>query len=182
MKLILRNTRMIYIPSTPKKIIILMATLVGTGSSAWSKCYGGYRGLKMKNKSQLMVEYSKSFIGKPYLWGGEGPEGYDCSGFIQELLKCVGLDPKGDQTAHDLYLYFSKKGRGTGITEGALLFWGKSKNKITHVSMAINYIQHIEAGGGGSAIKNLEIARTSGAMIRVRPINSRNDLRAAIKI
>lgn len=136
----------------------------------------------MKNKIQLMVEYSRSFVGKPYLWGGEGPEGYDCSGFVQEVLRCVGLDPKGDQTAQGLYLYFLKKGRGTGIGEGSLLFWGKSRGEISHVSMAINYFQHIEAGGGGRRVINLEIARTSGAMIRVRPINSRNDLRAAIKI
>ena len=176
------GTNLTSIPLTQKKIIILMATLVGIDSNVWSKCYGGYRGSKMKNKSQLMVEYSKTFIGKPYLWGGEGPEGYDCSGFIQEVLKCVGLDPRGDQTAQGLYKYFSKNGLGTGIKEGSLLFWGKSKDKITHVSMAINYFHHIEAGGGGSIIKNLEIARTSGAMIRVRPINSRKDLRAAIKI
>ena len=61
------------------------------------------------NNRQNAINYAKLFIGKPYLWGGEGPEGYDCSGFIQEVLSCIGLDPKGDQTAQGLYNYFSRK-------------------------------------------------------------------------
>ena len=134
------------------------------------------------NNRQNAINYAKLFIGKPYLWGGEGPEGYDCSGFIQEVLSCIGLDPKGDQTAQGLYNYFSRKGLGNGIGPGSLLFWGKAIDRVTHVSLAIDFSQHIEAGGGGREINNLRKARTSGAMIRIRPINKRKDLLEAIKI
>ena len=47
-----------------------------------------------KETKELMIEYSKTFIGKPYRWGGEGVLGFDCSGFIQEVLRCVGLRKK----------------------------------------------------------------------------------------
>ena len=135
-----------------------------------------------KETKELMIEYSKTFIGKPYMWGGEGVRGFDCSGFIQEVLRCVGLDPKGDQTAQALYNYFIKRSKGSGVAPGSLLFWGKSTEKITHVSLAIDYFYHIEAGGGNSKTTSLQVAERQGAMVRIRPINSRSDLRAAIKI
>lgn len=135
-----------------------------------------------KETTQLMIEYSKTFIGKPYRWGGEGVLGFDCSGFIQEVLGCVGLDPSGDQTAQGLYNHFIKNAKGSGIAPGALLFWGKSEQKITHVSLAIDYFYHIEAGGGNSRTVNLEVAEKQGAMVRIRPLKSRKDLIAAIKI
>ena len=131
---------------------------------------------------ELMVDYAKSFIGTPYKWGGSGAGGFDCSGFIQEVLSCVGLDPKGDQTAQNLYNYFINKGKGNGISKGSLLFWGKSNNKITHVSLAIDFWHHIEAGGGGRLTTNLKEAQRTGAMVRIRPITSRRDLFSAIKI
>ena len=135
-----------------------------------------------KETKDLMVEYAKSFIGTPYKWGGNGAGSFDCSGYIQEVLSCVGYDPRGDQTAQNLYDHFIKRGKGNGITKGALLFWGKSENKITHVSMAIDYWHHIEAGGGGRTTINLREAQRIGAMVRIRPIKIRGDLFSAIKI
>jgi cell wall-associated NlpC family hydrolase len=130
----------------------------------------------------LMIDYAKTFIGTPYIWGGSGAGGFDCSGFIQEILKCVDLDPKGDQTAQKLFEFFSKNAKGSGISAGSILFWGKSEEKITHVSLALGYFHHIEAGGGGSKTRTVEDAQRTGAMVRIRPINSRKDLIGAIKI
>ena len=135
-----------------------------------------------KETKELMIEYSKTFIGKPYRWGGEGVLGFDCSGFVQEVLSCVGLDPKGDQTAQGLFNHFIKRSKGSGVATGSLLFWGKNIDRITHVSIAIDYFYHIEAGGGNSRTIDLKTAERQGAMVRIRPIKSRKDLIAAIKI
>jgi len=135
-----------------------------------------------KETTDILIHYAKTFIGKPYLWGGNGVRGFDCSGFVQEVLKCVGLDPKGDQTAQGLYNYFTKRSKGSGVAAGSLLFWGRDIDRITHVSIAIDYFYHIEAGGGNSKTINKEIAEKQGAMVRIRPLNSRKDLIAAIKI
>ena len=39
---------------------------------------------------QLIVS-AKTFLGVPYVWGGETPSGFDCSGFTQYVMKQNGL-------------------------------------------------------------------------------------------
>jgi cell wall-associated NlpC family hydrolase len=38
-----------------------------------------------------LVARVASLLGTPYLWGGRGPAGYDCSGFVQQVLLEQGL-------------------------------------------------------------------------------------------
>src|SRR3990167_10168286 len=99
-----------------------------------------------------MMNYAIQFIGIPYKWGGSSPmEGYDCSGFVQEILSSVGLDPKYDQNAQSLFDSLSKKfEKVSEIQEGDILFFGKDSKNITHVSIAIGrQNQMIESAGGG---------------------------------
>src|SRR3990167_4691210 len=124
-----------------------------------------------------VLVYAKSFIGVPYRWGGEHPsEGYDCSGFIQEVLASIGFDPPGDQTAQTLY---QRQKNCSSILEpeaGAVLFFGKSLMKITHVALAIDKLHMIEAGGGTKTTTTLKRAVEQKAFVRIRPIKSRSDL------
>src|SRR5699024_6947903 len=32
---------------------------------------------------QSVLDFARAQIGKPYIWGGTGPDGYDCSGLVQ---------------------------------------------------------------------------------------------------
>ena len=135
-----------------------------------------------------LVEYAKCFIGRPYIWGGDGSgksDGcFDCSGLVVECLQAVGVLANGsDFTAKALYNHLLSHGwvnvpRGLE-TASDLCFWGKSETSITHVSIAIGSRQHIEAGGGGSGSKT---AATSNGMVRVRPLSSRGDLLATLRM
>jgi len=126
---------------------------------------------------EFVVIYAMTFIGTPYHWGGNGTEqfpGYDCSGFIQQVLGAFGAVPKFDQNADSLYRYFKKHQKSKFILKkGSLLFFGK-KTQISHVAMAIDTKNMLEAGGGG---KNFT---KKNASVRIRPIKSRSDLIAYI--
>jgi cell wall-associated NlpC family hydrolase len=39
-----------------------------------------------------IVKSAKSFVGTPYVWGGETPNGFDCSGFVQYVFHRAGID------------------------------------------------------------------------------------------
>ncbi|WP_406127536.1 hypothetical protein [Streptomyces sp. NBC_00989] len=59
----------------PNKII---DTLFGYSKDADKKGGGGIGGPKI----QAALNWAKSQAGKPYIWGGVGPKGFDCSGFM----------------------------------------------------------------------------------------------------
>lgn len=40
-----------------------------------------------------VINIAKQYINKPYKWGGDGPELFDCSGFTQYVYKEAGLIP-----------------------------------------------------------------------------------------
>ena len=130
-------------------------------------------------------EYAQKFIGKPYIWGGDGSGkcggGFDCSGLVLECLWAFGKLLKGDLTAqklHDKLLLEKGWRQGLSIKEGDVLFFGKDLQHITHTALAIGDGLMVEAGGGGSKCKTVA---TSTGMVRVRPIASRKDLVAALR-
>lgn len=124
-----------------------------------------------------LVQYAMKFVGLPYRWGGDDPMGgYDCSGFVQEILASVGEDPPGDQTADGLFRHFMPKGTLDRKKAGALAFYGRFGGGITHIAFMVDSWRVIEAAGGGSTTRTIEDATRQNAYIRVRPLNHRRDL------
>lgn len=137
----------------------------------------------MANKLSVALNYATTLMGVPYIWGGNHPkEGYDCSGFVQEVLAAVGLDPSGDQTAQTLYDHFNDNGAVTLLKpdKGAILFFGMDLKHITHIAIALDDEHMFEAGGGGSKTITLKDAVRASAFVRCRPIKNRKDLVASL--
>ena len=42
--------------------------------------------------AELAVELAADLIGRPYVWGAEGPSAFDCSGLMQYVFAKVGID------------------------------------------------------------------------------------------
>lgn len=136
----------------------------------------------VREKILNYMAYSQCFIGTKYKWGGESAdEGFDCSGFVQEALSSVGLDPRGDQTAQALRDVLSaKKDWETKHIEkseykdlvkslkyGDILFYTGSSPRIIHVAFYLGSERIIEAGGEGSR-------PTTKGMVRVRHLSYRS--------
>jgi cell wall-associated NlpC family hydrolase len=130
----------------------------------------------------MIAAYLMSFIGLPYFYGGNNPlTGFDCSGLVCEGLRAHGL-LYADMTAQGLYDFFISKGKRSQLAMDSLLFFGESRSKITHVSIALNEHTMIEAGGGNETTTTLSAAKAANAFVRVRPITYRKDLVAVLKI
>ena len=113
-------------------------------------------------------------LGTPYIWGGDDPiKGFDCSGFVIELMRSVNkLNLKGDWTAQGLYELY-KRNEVSFPQEGILVFWGKNKKTIRHIEYCINEDLSIGASGGGSQTNTEMNAARHNAYIKIRPIRRR---------
>lgn len=129
-----------------------------------------------------LVSYARSFLGVPYIWGGNGRvPGLDCSGFCVELLRkyCI-VGPFEDLSSHGIY----EKLRGVGweikspkkaFPTGTFLFYGESLSKIEHVAMSLDFYSIIECGGGNSRTDSVEKAGRLNACVRERSVHFRDD-------
>ena len=107
---------------------------------------------------QATVNYALTWLGRPYIWGGDDPAGIDCSGFVIECLKSSGKLPHSfDETADGLYVKYKPLAVFGGamatfipenIKPGCLIFW-LAGSKAQHVELCINSWQCVGASGGG---------------------------------
>ena len=118
---------------------------------------------------QLAVAVAWSFHGTPYIWGGDDPTGFDCSGLVIEILQSVGKLPRvGDWTANDLWLKY-RDTQTNHQSPGCLAFWFRD-GRATHVEFCIDPVHAIDASGGGSATLTPCDAATQNAFVKVRPV------------
>lgn len=132
----------------------------------------------MKSR-ELALVIAEELLFKPYIWGGNDPNtGYDCSGFVIEVLQSVGKLPyKYDGTANDLYTLYKAHDIQSreSLKSGCLVFYG---NPIIHVEIVYgvlldtNNILTIGSMGGGSHTITLEDSKAQDAYVKIRPIKA----------
>lgn len=127
---------------------------------------------------KINIELAKKYLGRPYVWGGncEAEGGYDCSGFVFQVLHQSGFKVNRD-TAQGYYNTFSKyETSKSNITTGDLLFFGKSKSSISHIAIAISSTEMIESiGSKKNTITN------KGKGVSISKITRRKDLVAVCR-
>jgi len=120
---------------------------------------------------KLVQRIAMSYLGTFYIWGGDDPSGFDCSGLAIECLKSVGILPRsGDWTAHILAKRFVTT---EGPRPGDLVFWANENAHVVHVEIYIGNGLSVGASGGGSKTKTVKDAIKHNAFIKVRPVASR---------
>jgi cell wall-associated NlpC family hydrolase len=91
--------------------------------------------LDMYAKERLaLVEYAKKFIGTPYVWAGNEPTGFDCSGFTSYVMK--NYKKELPRRAVDQY-NSSRQLKEKNVMMGDLVFFDNGSG-ISHVGMIVS--------------------------------------------
>ncbi len=78
------------------------------------------------------VDFAASLIGRPYVWGAEGPESFDCSGLTQYVFREFGIELPRRAVSQ------SKVGdRARRLQRGDLVFFSSDtrRSEVTHVGI-----------------------------------------------
>lgn len=82
------------------------------------------------------IALAKKFLGVTYTWGGTSSFGYDCSGFMQMLMRERGILMPRDADVQAAWNGVVEVKR-EDLKAGDLLYFGSSQKKITHTGMYI---------------------------------------------
>lgn len=123
---------------------------------------------------EVAVAVAWAYLGKPYVWGGDDPTGFDCSGLVILALQSCGRYPQhSDTTADGLRRLYPEIGRDQ-VGPGDLVFWLRGNGRAFHVGLVIDPpTLYIGAEGGGRWATDPAEALARNAFVKVRPIASR---------
>ena len=120
-----------------------------------------------------VIAYAKTLLGKPYVWGAQGPNSFDCSGFTYYVFKnAAGITLPRTSSAQSKYgTYVSK----SNLKAGDLIFFdtvGPNNGAVTHVGIYIGNGQFIHAasGQGKVVINNLNSTYYVNAYVNARRV------------
>lgn len=107
---------------------------------------------KATKKALAAVELIQRYLGTPYVWGGEQPGGFDCSGLLQYVWAQRGVQiPRVSQDQWN----FGKPVARSALQPGDAVFF----HKAGHVGMYIGGGRFIEAPHTGA---NVRISKLAG--------------------
>ena len=135
----------------------------------------------MTTNTGLLLDTAYAQLGDYYKWGANGPDHFDCSGFICFCWRAAGYRT-GDYSADTMFDSFRfGHWKGTQITNpdriqpGDLVFYGAKPNNATHVVMTLSPHYVIGASGGGKSTDTDAEAKARGAMVRIDKRDYRKD-------
>ncbi len=103
------------------------------------------------------VFFAFSQLGKPYIWGGNGPVGYDCSGLaLAAWQQAAGISFA--RVSDDQYHTAGQPVAPGALAAGDLVFWGTSQTDWTSVYHTAIYVggnKIVESTDGGVQLNSL---------------------------
>ncbi|MBN1902383.1 C40 family peptidase [Candidatus Sumerlaeota bacterium] len=115
-----------------------------------------------------ILERAHTFLGAPYLWGGNTDKGIDCSGFCQMLylLRNVAL-PRDSSQQVGYGRQVGVLGDFSDLLPGDLLFFMGRQNRIIHVALYLGGKRFIHASKKeGITISHIEDPDFAGGSFR----------------
>ncbi len=115
-------------------------------------------------KRQAIVKYALSLLGKGYTYGGNGPDAFDCSGFVNHVMSTNGISVARTSTE------ICSNGYEVGITG---LRPGDIVGRSGHVGIYIGdgYFIHAAESATGVITDSIEIYNKSSAFTAYRNVS-----------
>jgi cell wall-associated NlpC family hydrolase len=115
---------------------------------------GGTSSINTPNQAvATAISYAEQQLGKPYLWGGTGPDAFDCSGLVMMAYRAAGIIiPR----TSEVQWTFGPRVSEAQAEPGDLVFFAGSDGTVTspgHVGLVIGNGQMIEAFATGFPIR-----------------------------
>ncbi len=104
------------------------------------------------------VLFAFAQLGKPYIWGGNGPVGYDCSGLALASWE-NGAGIGFARVADDQYHTAGSPVGLTALSAGDLVFWGNNQSDWTtvyHTAIYVGGNQIVESTGDHVQLNSLD--------------------------
>ncbi|MFC4565545.1 NlpC/P60 family protein [Nocardiopsis mangrovi] len=116
----------------------------GSGGSSYSGSASG--------NARTALDFAYSKIGTPYLWGGTGPNGYDCSGLMQAAWGSAGVSLP--RTTYDQFNLPNKVSRAD-LQPGDIMFFF---DDLGHNGMYAGNGQMVHAPSSGKTVSVVNLA------------------------
>jgi cell wall-associated NlpC family hydrolase len=137
-------------------LIVALGLLAATGANALaapsSEADTAYEApAEQSGGGQYIADFALQFQGYPYVWAGNTPSGFDCSGFTQYvLLNTIGIDighGVAEQTNYGAWVNWGEWQPGDLV-----YFAGTYRDGISHTGVYIGDGQFIHAENEGTGV------------------------------
>ena len=101
---------------------------------------------------QQIIDYAAKFLGCKYVYGGNTPSGFDCSGYVKYVFKHFGVELT--RTSANQYAN-SVKIKKSELKIGDLVFFSQNagSSKVGHVGIYVGGGQFIHAAAPGKGVR-----------------------------
>lgn len=97
------------------------------------------------------LSFAAAQLGTPYLWGGTGVGGFDCSGLVQAAYRHAGIELP--RVAQDQFDAGPPVATGQALTPGDLVFFGSGPGGVEHVGLYVGAGEMIDAPHTGALVR-----------------------------
>jgi cell wall-associated NlpC family hydrolase len=148
---------------------------IAEGTAIYTKVWPdiGFKGRSTIRSDQDMRDKAVAFAKKqvqarkPYIWGAEGPDAFDCSGLVYAAYRSAGLAwPNWDRLNSSLYFSYTKHVPISQLLPGDLLFYSYkgTVNTIHHITIYAGNGMMWEANSKGKGLLYSNIYSIKGLM------------------
>ncbi len=148
---------------------------IAEGTAIYTKVWPdiGFKGRSTIRSDQDMRDKAVAFAKKqvqarkPYIWGAEGPDAFDCSGLVYAAYRSAGLAwPNWDRLNSSLYFSYTKHVPISQLLPGDPLFYSYkgTVNTIHHITIYAGNGMMWEANSKGKGLLYSNIYSIKGLM------------------